>query len=231
MHRDKIFQQKQQIVKDFEFNQQVASVFPDMIKRSVPGYNHIIAMIGVFAGQYCQDHSCVYDLGCSLGASSMAMRHHIKAQDCQIIAVDNSEAMLKQCQQYLEMEESIIPVNTLQADITDIAFQPASVVVLNFTLQFIALDEREALINKIYNALLPGGILILSEKVQLQPESLNALVQQHHWQFKRDNGYSDLEISQKRSSIENVLIPETIDTHLQRLSSTGFPKVIFGFKA
>jgi tRNA (cmo5U34)-methyltransferase len=95
-------------------------------------------------------------------------------------------------------------------------------VVLNFTLQFIPKTQRQNLIERIYKGLNPGGCLVISEKLHFEPESVNLLLSDLHYQFKRAQGYSELEISQKRESIENVLIPETLDTHIQRLKSCGF---------
>ena len=139
----------------FTFDDSVASVFPDMIKRSVPGYPTIIAMTGLLAGKYASPGSSLYDLGCSLGASTLAMRQNLQAPDCQIISVDNSTAMLERCRDIIDPH----------------------------------LDE------------------------------LN--IELHH-QFKRDNGYSDLEVARKRNALENVLLPETLAQHKQRLADAGF---------
>jgi tRNA (cmo5U34)-methyltransferase len=206
----------------FRFDDEVARVFPDMIKRSVPGYTTIIAMTGLMAGKFSMPDSFCYDLGCSLGASTLAMRQHIRADGCRILAVDNSEAMLNRCRAVIETDTHDTPVDLLCADVLDTTIENASVVVLNFTLQFIPLAQREELVQRISAGLKPGGILILSEKVHFADPHLNALNIELHHQFKRANGYSDLEIAQKRDSIENVLIPETLDAHKQRIASAGF---------
>ena len=206
----------------FSFDDEVARVFPDMIKRSVPGYTTIIAMTGLMAGKFSTPGSRCFDLGCSLGASTLAMRQHIQAEGCRITAVDNSEAMLKQCRAVIDTDTHDTPVDLLCADVLDTTIENASVVVLNFTLQFIALEQRDNLVQRIAGGLRPGGILILSEKVQFADPRLNALNIELHHQFKRANGYSDLEIAQKRDSLEDVLIPETLDAHKQRIASAGF---------
>jgi tRNA (cmo5U34)-methyltransferase len=208
---------------DFRFDERVVDVFPDMIQRSVPGYATMISSIGVLAAKYAQANSHCYDLGCSLGAVSLAMRQRIRQPDCDIIAVDNSPAMIERGQQLLASDtSSTVPVRMLCADIQDVIIEKASIVVLNFTLQFIPLAERPALIKRIYQGLKPGGILILSEKMAFdEPERERFHVESHH-EFKRANGYSDLEISQKRTALENVLIPETLACHQQRLKNAGF---------
>ncbi len=206
----------------FSFDDEVARVFPDMIKRSVPGYTTIIAMTGLMAGKFSTPDSHCYDLGCSLGASTLAMRQHIRAEGCRILAVDNSAAMLSRCRAVIDTDTHDTPVDLLCADVLDTAIENASVVVLNFTLQFIPLKQRDKLIGRIAAGLRPGGILILSEKVHFADPHLNALNIELHHQFKRANGYSDLEIAQKRDSLEDVLIPETLDAHKQRIASAGF---------
>ena len=209
---------------DFRFDEHVVDVFPDMIQRSVPGYATIISMIGVFAEKYGQQDSHCYDLGCSLGAASLSMQQKITQKDCDIIAVDNSPAMIERAQQIfaLEKEKPTVPVQLVCADLQDIIIQNASVVVMNFTLQFIPLAERLLLIKRIYQGLKPGGVLVLSEKITFEDQARDQFQTETHHDFKRANGYSDLEISQKRTALENVLIPETLTTHQQRLSEAGF---------
>ncbi len=220
---DAIYAAPLQNIIDFQFDERVAAVFPDMIQRSVPGYGMIISNIGILAAKYAQPGSHCYDLGCSLGAASMAMRQRITAPDCDIIAVDNSPAMLERASQLLALDTvSTIPMTMICSDIQDIEVEDASVVVLNFTLQFIHLQQRLKLIQRIHAGLRPGGILILSEKIAFsEPERQHFHVELHH-DFKRANGYSDLEISQKRSALENVMIPETIACHQKRLQAAGF---------
>lgn len=219
---DKLFSSPLSTVNDFAFDEAVARVFPDMIQRSVPGYTTIIPMIGLITEQYALDDSVCYDLGCSLGASTLAMRHGLKNKRCKLVGIDNSASMLERCHHYIELDNDPTPVELLCADIQEIEFEPCSVVTLNFTLQFLAKEERATLLKKISNALLPGGALILSEKIKLEDANAQSHLEELHWLFKKANGYSDLEISQKRTAIENVLVPETTNDHLQRLSDCGF---------
>jgi tRNA (cmo5U34)-methyltransferase len=217
-------------VSQFAFDQKVVDVFPDMIKRSVPGYATIINMIGNLAERYAQPGSNCYDLGCSLGAATLAMRHNIHAADCRVIGVDNSAAMLQRCAQVMAADSGEVPVDLIEAQIQDVAISNASVVVLNFTLQFISVNERLDLLGHIYNGLLPNGVLILSEKLAFEDETHQQLMIDLHHNFKRANGYSDLEIAQKRTAIENYLIPETLAIHRQRLRDAGFHSVDVWFQ-
>ncbi|WLD57393.1 carboxy-S-adenosyl-L-methionine synthase CmoA [Salinispirillum sp. LH 10-3-1] len=222
MSKDTLYSQAHDRLAPFEFDEQVARVFPDMIKRSVPGYSHIILNIGVLAGQYAQPNSRLYDLGSSLGAASVAMRHRVQAPGVEIVAIDNSAAMLQRSRDFLDTEESDIPVITQCADIRNVDISNASVVVLNFTLQFVPPTDRLALLQSIHHGLNPGGILILSEKLASADTEAQQWMDKHHTLFKRAQGYSDLEIAQKRAAIENVLIPDTAEAHHERLAHAGF---------
>lgn len=228
---DKIYAQPHSSVQDFSFDDQVANVFPDMIKRSVPGYSHIIGVIGILAEQYAQPNSNLYDLGCSLGAATVSMRHRVHAPGVRIIAVDNSQAMLDRSADYLDAEDSPIPVETRCADISNLPIERCSFAVLNFTLQFIEPDQRLNTLSAIYQGMLPGGALILSEKLSFEDRQQENLLMEHHHDFKRANGYSDLEISQKRQSLERVLLAETGTTHIERLHQAGFTQVSQWFQS
>lgn len=219
--KDTIYATSQQ-VKDFTFDERVVEVFPDMIQRSVPGYATIVSTMGKLAGKYAQNNSNLYDLGCSLGAVTMSMRRNLNKENCTIVAIDNSAPMVERCKLHLAGFKSDVPVDVRLGDITTETLENASVVALNFTLQFIPNDERQALLSKIFAALNPGGVLLLSEKIKAPVVQDDELLIDLHHDFKRANGYSELEISQKRSAIENVMRPDTLETHHQRLAEIGF---------
>lgn len=221
--KDAIYAAPLQEMIDFQFDERVVAVFPDMIQRSVPGYGMIISNIGILAGKYAQPKSHCYDLGCSLGAVTLAMRQRINQPECDIVAVDNSPAMIERGRELLARDfVPTVPVTMRCADIQEVTIENASVVVLNFTLQFIPPVERLTLIQRIFAGLNPGGILILSEKIAFGEPERQHLYEELHHDFKRANGYSDLEISQKRSALENMMIPETLACHKARLQTAGF---------
>ena len=223
--QDEIYASALKEIIDFKFDEPVVSVFPDMIQRSVPGYSTLISSIGILAGRYAQDNTHCYDLGCSLGAVSLSIRQRVVANGCEIIAVDNSPEMIAQGQLLLAKESTkalATPIKMVCANIEEVDINNASIVVLNFTLQFIAVEKRLALIERIYNSLTPGGVLILSEKLAFDEQIKSDFMIDAHHDFKRDNAYSDLEISQKRAALEKVLISETLTCHKQRLLDAGF---------
>lgn len=230
--RDSLFASPLGEVGEFKFDKSVADVFPDMLKRSIPGYQAIISQSGLLAARFVQPTTQLYDLGCSLGATTLSMRHAIRQADaeseqargCRIHAVDNSQAMLDKAAAVIDAENHIgsLPVELHCEDIQQTSIENASVVAMNFTLQFIPPAERDKLMHTISDALRPGGALILSEKVTFDDPVLNELHIEMYHNFKSANGYSDLEISQKRTALENVMIPDTLDTHAQRLKTAGF---------
>jgi tRNA (cmo5U34)-methyltransferase len=228
--RDNIYANPLGEVAGFSFDQSVVEVFPDMIQRSVPGYTTIVAMIGTLAERFAQAGSRCYDLGCSLGAATLAMRHRIPAADCEIIALDNSPAMIERARAVLAADSGQIPVQLICDNLQNVPVENASVAVLNFTLQFIPVGERREILQKIYDGLRPGGVLIISEKIDFTDRDHRALMIDLHHAFKRANGYSELEVAQKRNALENVLIPETLDTHRERLKGVGFTSVDVWFQ-
>lgn len=230
MSKDTIYSTPLDAIAAFAFDANVVRVFPDMIQRSVPGYSTIVAMTGVLAERYARSGTHCYDLGCSLGASTLAMRALLDGRGCDIIAVDNSPAMIEHCRTRIAADTHTTPVILQLADINAIALENASVAVMNFTLQFIALEQRATLLHRIAAAMQPGSVLVLSEKIRFDDPHLQQLNTELHHAFKRANGYSDLEIAQKRTALENVLIPETLQTHRERLQHAGFSSVDVWFQ-
>lgn len=228
--KDTIFAAPIEKLGDFTFDEAVAEVFPDMIQRSVPGYSNIITAIGMLANRFVTDNSNVYDLGCSRGAGILSIRRNIADKQATIIGVDNSEPMVERCRHHLNAYHSDIPVDILCDDIRHIEIKNASMVVLNFTLQFLPPEDRLQLLEKIYQGLNPNGVLILSEKFRFEDEMMNNLLIDLHHTFKRANGYSELEVSQKRTALENVMRTDSIDTHRKRLKQAGFEKVELWFQ-
>ncbi|MBT8138324.1 MAG: carboxy-S-adenosyl-L-methionine synthase CmoA [Gammaproteobacteria bacterium] len=222
--RDRLFAKPLGPVPQFTFDASVASVFPDMIERSVPGYATVVAISGMLAGEFSVPGSKLYDLGCSLGATSIAMAAEC-ASSCQVIAVDNSQPMIDRLQEWLDAQQKPLPIQVSCDDINNIEMHNASVVALNYTLQFVAAELRSTLLQKVYQGMRDGGALILSEKIALShPDDDDLFVRMHH-RFKKANGYSNLEVSQKREALDKVLVPESMQQHKDRLYACGFKRV------
>lgn len=228
--RDTLYTSPDHPEAGFVFDERVADVFHDMINRSVPGYGATIAIVGILAREYGRAGTNLYDLGCSLGAVTAAMRRNVAHPDCHIIAVDNSYAMVKRCRSICTKDNCAVATHVVCADIAQIVIQNASVAVLNFTLQFIDPSIRQQVINSIYQGLVPGGILVVSEKILFSDNTVQAQMDRLHESYKRYNGYSEMEISRKRAALENVLIRETAESHIQRLRRSGFGTVVEWFR-
>jgi tRNA (cmo5U34)-methyltransferase len=228
--KDNVFTKKRSVIGDFVFNKKVSDVFDDMINRSVPGYRSIITMLGVLAKQYmCSGTNC-YDLGCSLGAGTISIAENVGNKKCSIIAVDNSIAMADKCKANIKKQGLSSRIQVICDDIQNIKIENASMVVLNLTLQFISPGMRKKILRKIYKGMLPSGVLFITEKVFFKNSKENDLQIKNYHTFKKLNGYSDLEISQKRTALEKVLIPDTIQTHIKRLKGCGFSSVYIWFQ-
>ncbi|MCC5887660.1 MAG: carboxy-S-adenosyl-L-methionine synthase CmoA [Gammaproteobacteria bacterium] len=231
--RDGLFASGHAAPGSFRFDAKVARVFDDMIRRSVPGYAATVAMSGWLAARFAQPGTACCDLGCSLGATLLACAEALREaglDDVNLIGVDNSAAMLDRCRNRLEPELGHNGPTLMEADVREVALPPSSVVILNWTLQFLPPADRAPLLARIHAALLPGGALILSEKIIDSDPEAQQLAERLHADFKRTQGYSDLEIAAKRSAIEDVLIPETLAAQKERLLEVGFRPVLLWYR-
>lgn len=223
---DQIYAQKLPEIPVFSFNEAVADVFTDMINRSVPGYHSVLAILGSLSSACVTQNSNVYDLGCSLGAASLMLQQHITAEPVQIIAIDNSSAMIEKAK--AELPDS---VSLRCEDVLETVIENASLACLNLTLQFIAPEDRNKLLENIYQGLNPGGAVMIFEKIRFADKATNELMINLHHQYKKTNGYSSMEISQKRTALENSLVPDTPEQHEQRLATIGYTPVTRVFQA
>ena len=215
----------------FKFDHQVANIFENMISRSVPGYENVITMSGILASKFVTDNANCYDLGCSLGATSFSIQKRINAKNCHIYAIDNSKAMIERLESKLLISDVYpTPIIPILGDIKEINMENNQLTAINFTLQFLKISERQSLLEKIYNSMSPGAVLILSEKIKSQNEEENNLLIDIYHQWKETNGYSKREIEKKREALENVLIPESIETHQARLEKIGFKNFSVWFR-
>ncbi len=222
MERDRVFARKQHRIKPFAFNRKVAKVFDDMLVRSVPLYKESIYRQARLACRFYQAGTRMYDLGCSHGNLGQVICEQFQYQAFTMVGVDSSWPMLEKYRQRLPQFGPGGAINLVCGSMEDIKIENASVVVVNLTLQFLDAARRDGLICRIFSGLLPGGILLLMEKT-VHPDAFgNALEQDIYRQFKQENGYSDLEISQKRDALEKVLVPDTLETHFRRLEQAGF---------
>lgn len=219
--RDALFRDPER-TGPFAFDAEVARVLPDMLGRSIPGYAVLRDLITVLVSQMPEERLHAYDLGCSLGAVTSAILAGAGERPVQVVAVDSSPAMIDRFREQLGTAEKRVVLAC--QDVLDTAIERAQLVVLNFTLQFVAPEHRDALVTKIARGLEPGGTLILSEKTRPEADH-EALFDALHDEFRRQRGYSDLEIARKRKALERVLVPEPTSAHANRLERAGLRPV------
>ncbi|MBC7851205.1 MAG: carboxy-S-adenosyl-L-methionine synthase CmoA [Chitinophagaceae bacterium] len=220
--KDEVFKPEIKKVPDFKFGSSVANVFDDMVNRSVPFYGEMQRMIAEQAADLATENSCIYDLGCSTGTTMIGMNTMVD-ESVTFVGIDDSLPMLDKCREKLDEAGITRPVRMEVADLNQcVNIQNASVVVLCLTLQFVRPIYREKLIRTVYEGLNKGGALILIEKILAEESSFNREFIKYYYNYKRRNSYSELEISQKREALENVLIPYKLSENISLLRDIGF---------
>ena len=217
MKKDKIFPKP--IKKQFEFDKDIASVFDDMLYRSVPFYKEVLELTTTFALRYIKQNSRVYDLGCSTASTLINIANSCEYKS-KLIGIDNSKAMLKRAKKKSNAFNH--KIKFVYGDIFDVKLKKSDVIIANYTLQFVRPIHREKLIKKIYNSLNKGSIFIFSEKIITNNKQLNKTFIDEYYKFKKLQGYSEFEIAQKREALENVLIPYSYEENKKMILNAGF---------
>ena len=224
--KDQLFQTKRPQIVDFAFDEAVAEVFPDMIRRSVPGFETVIPITGLIAAESLPEEGLAFDLGCSQGATTLALLRALGERPCRVVAVDSSAPMLDRAAANIGDPRVTFRLEDIRR--TDLS--GACVLLLNYVLQFIPPADRQALLDRCFEALQPGGLVILSEKIRFNGEADQAWSESLHIAYKKANGYSDLEVSQKREALEKVMIVDTEAAQRRRLEAAGFKTVRTWFR-
>ncbi len=222
---DKVFSQS--IEKQFEFDEKVASVFDDMLDRSIPFYKEVISLICEVIDANVSDHSIIIDLGCST-ANTLLELSRKSDKNLDLIGYDNSDAMLSHARKKVAAYGARITL--VNADILDLNFKKCDVIIANYMLQFVRPLTRIHLINKIYEGLEDDGLFIFSEKVIFEDKKLDKQMIDIYYDFKKSQGYSEFEISQKREALENVLVPYTQKENIKMIKDAKFKQVEVIFK-
>ena len=227
--KDRLYQ-AETVPEDFDFNERVVEVFDDMLDRSIPCYKTVIGETSRLLAAHLEPGDTVCDLGCATGTALLYFAKVLADHRLRFIGIDSSPAMLAKARLKAEFYVSDELVSFQQADINEIDHQGTGAFILNYTLQFIRPVVRPALIQRLYDNLRPGGLLIMSEKTVLEDKKLNRAFIDIHHDFKREQGYSDLEIARKREALENILIPFTRQENADLLIQAGFTPVTTFFQ-
>jgi tRNA (cmo5U34)-methyltransferase len=230
MGSDKVFDEKLRRVDDFRFGEQVVRVFDDMVSRSVPFYAEIQRMIAEMAVDFAMPGTNVYDLGCSTGTTLLGMDPYLPA-DVGFVGIDDSDEMIIKCRDNFAARGVKRTFDIRKADLNQgIQVENASVVIMCLTLQFIRPLYREELVRSLCSQLPENGCLMLVEKVLGEDSLFNRLFIKYYYDLKRRHNYSEMEISQKREALENVLIPYRLSENLTMLKRCGFQSTEVFFK-
>lgn len=230
MFTDNIFKTKQERSSDFKFDASVVDVFDDMVVRSVPFYLEFQRMITELAKDFAVPHTSLYDLGCSTGTTMLSLDKTLDPS-IKFVGIDNSTEMLDMCRKNFEQASFIRSYDLQYSDLNrELYIENASVVILCLALQFIRPIYRLKLLQSVYEQMNPGGCLILVEKVLAEEASFNKNMIKYYYDFKRRNNYDDMEISQKREALENVLIPYKLSENIEMLMEARFKSVETFFK-
>ena len=230
VEKDEVFKETLSRPSDFKFSSKVAGVFDDMVIRSVPYYIEMQRMMGEIAADHYQDNTYVYDLGCSTGTTLICMNESVP-QLAKFIGIDDSPDMLKKCRDKLVETGFTRPYELQVADLNQgVKIENASVVVLCLTLQFVRPINRQNLLKNIFDGIVPGGALIVIEKILAEDSAFNRDFIKYYYDMKRRNNYSEMEISQKREALENVLIPYKLSENITLLRNAGFAHCEIFFK-
>jgi len=220
MMKDKVFNKP--IEKKFEFDEAVASVFDDMLSRSVPFYDEVRKLVISLILSEQKEGLKILDLGSST-AKFLLDLHSKMDVTMQLKGLDNSQAMLDRAEQKCQAFGANIELEF--ADMLRYEYDQEDVIVANYTLQFIRPMQRVELIKKLYDGLSDDGIFIFSEKVVFKDKKLDKEMIDIYYDYKKEQGYSEYEIAQKREALENVLIPFTIEENIQMCKDAGFKSV------
>jgi tRNA (cmo5U34)-methyltransferase len=222
---DRLFSKIEPDAGTFSFDENVARVFDDMISRSVPLYADVQRSVPMLVSLLDHAPAKVIDLGCSTGTSLILLSQMLPEHELELVGVDNSQPMLDQCQEKLETVELSHRIETVCDTIQSYAFENASAVLMNYTLQFVPQLDRPAMLRRIRESIRPGGFLLISEKVAHEQPAMDDALVDLYFEYKRRQGYSELEISRKRDALENVLVPLTAESNLQLIRNAGFTRV------
>ena len=227
---DRVFAEPVRRASDFKFDGRTASVFDDMLGRSVPFYDEIQRMTCELAADFAVPGTNLYDLGCSTGTTLAALEPYVDPT-VRFVGVDSSPEMLTKARQKLDGIPSTRQRDLVQADLHELRdVENASVVVLTLTLQFVRPLHRERLIRTVFEGTTDQGCLILVEKLTESDTLFNRLFIKYYYDMKRRHGYSELEISQKREALENVLIPYHLEENRDLLLGAGYTKFQMFFR-
>lgn len=214
----------------WEFDADVTDVFDDMLERSIPQYDVMRQTVFEVGCRFQREGADIVDLGCSRGTAVAPFIDRFGAHN-RFWLVEVSPPMLEAVRTrfsgYLkgpDGRDGIVKIVDLDLRET---FPPVSacLTLCVLTLQFTPIEHRLHILQRIYDHTLPGGALVLVEKVLGASAEIDDIMVNVYYDHKRRVGYTDDQIERKRLSLEGVLVPVTSRWNEELLRMTGFTRV------
>ena len=228
--KDQIFSDGDFSSGSFKFTDGVASVFDDMAVRCIPHYKEVIHLTSQVAEKFVPDDGNVYDLGCSTGSTLIYMSKHLTKSNVSMTGYDPADAMLKKAREKSDTFTYSHEINFKEGISQTADISQANLVIMNYTLQFIEKENRPKVIQRIHQNLETNGVFLLSEKLREPHAEIEEFNTETYEAFKAGNGYSFLEIANKRQALENILVPHSTEDNISMLKEAGFSRVDVLFK-
>lgn len=201
------------------FDKAVTDVFDDMLERSIPDYAGMRRTTTELSVRFAQPKTALVDLGCSRGAAIKPIFEELK-ESVSYFGIEVSEPMRQAA--IAELPYATILDTDLRHDYPPVR---ASVTLAVLTLQFIPIEYRQEIIQRVYDSTTKGGAFLLVEKVLGGDSFSNQLLIDTYLSRKGENGYTAEQIARKRESLEGVLVPVTADWNAEMLRTAGFSHV------
>jgi tRNA (cmo5U34)-methyltransferase len=213
---------KDKIMKSgkWEFDEEVAVVFDEMLGRSIPDYENMRNLVYNIGKHFIKPNTIVMDVGCSNG---IAVRPFVQSFKNDFMLLDISEPMLEVCKRNYEDNNN---VTIKHYDLRDgVPNLNCSLILSILTLQFTPIEYRHKIVRSIYESLNDGGCFIFVEKVLGNTSDIDNLLVDEYYQMKKEHQYTNEQIQNKRKSLEGVLVPVTENWNIELLKQAGFTKI------
>ena len=209
--------------KKWQFDEEVTSVFDDMLERSIPDYHNMRELVHKLTKKYAKPNTVILDLGCSTGG---AIKKAIsELPDNFFIGIEVSEPMRQKAKEIFEGIDRVTILNhDLRNGLPKIG-EKVSVILSVLTIQFTPIEYRLNIIKDVYKTLSNGGVFIFVEKVLGETSEIDNTLVELYYNLKGENGYTHEKIQKKRKSLEGVLVPVTSSWNIELLRKSGFQNI------
>lgn len=208
--------------QQWSFDNDVPYHFDEHVQQSVPLYHEGHELVCFLSDFFIKDHSVCYEIGSSTGALIHKIYHrHINKKNTRFIGIEPIKKMILQAKK----RSKETPIEYINDTVEKISFESCDFITSYYCLQFTPLEDRMNTYLKIYDALVPGGALILFEKEVINDSRINEMIESCYLKFKLKNGFSVDEVLSKKFSLEGVMRPNTEHENNKMLTAAGFKHI------